>query len=71
MIVVTKHQFLIRLPFSGLKELYFVHRCKLRVCCFAMHALAVGISDEHLSLTRGGGCRIVQTEDKVVATRVT
>lgn len=64
MIVVTKHQFLICLPFSGLKELHFIHQCKLHVCCFAMHALAVGISDEHLSLTRGGGCRMEDCPDR-------
>lgn len=71
MIVVTKHQFLIHSPFSGLKELHFIHWCKLHVYCFAMHAFIIRISDEHLRLTCGGGCRIVQAEDKVVATRVT
>jgi len=59
------------LPFAGLKELHFTHWCKLRVYCFATYALVIRISDQHLSLTPCGGCRIVQAEDKVVVTRVT
>lgn len=31
-----------------------------------MHALVIGISDEHLSISHDGGCRIVQAENKVV-----
>lgn len=53
------------------ERIRFIHRCALGVLLLWIHALVISIGGEHLSISYGVVCRVVQAEDKVVATRVT